>query len=778
MKNKRTGKQVLISVLIVVAWAALASMTGTRRVLSAATFTVTNTGDNGGVNPASGAGTGTLRQAIVDANAAAGADTINFAAGVTGTVTLLSALPQITESVTISGPGADVLTVSGNSLFQVFNIAGGGVVSISGLTISNANSRSGIGIYNAGMLMVTNSTLSGNAGAGSFGGGIYNVGTLTLTNSTLSGNPVFQGGAISNNQGATLTSGKSEDEAPLPVQAALCAGGIVINGSITTQDPTELNRILGADPPSTCTNVKTCPGSDSGGPFHYDAYTLVNNSGTDACVTVTLDPVTCTASPNLLSATAYLGSFDPNNVCTNYLADIGASPSGPKNFSFIVPNAATYVIVVNEVTPNAGCAAYALTVCQEPCTIICPDNITVPNDPGQCGAVVNPSVTTPCGGTITCSPAAGSFFPLGTTTVTCTAEGAQCSFTVTVNDTQPPMITCPANITQSTDPNQCSAVVTYATPTANDNCPGVGAAVCSPLSGSTFSKGITTVTCAVSDASGNIASCTFTVTVSDTQPPTITCPANITKNTDPGLCTAVATYTTPMATDNCSQTTVACSPASGSAFPKGTTTVTCTATDTSGNTSSCSFTVTVNDTQAPTINCPASVTAAAAQTCPISSNATVNFTVTASDNCPGVVVLCNPPSGSIFPVGTTSVTCTATDTSGNTASCSFTVTVFSGCLQDDSNPANVVLFNAATGEYRFCCGGTVFSGVGTLLVKGCVVTIQHYPADRRVLIKFDGGTSTGTASLQSPPGSIKCTITDRNTRNNTCACQVTAGLDM
>jgi hypothetical protein len=81
------------------------------------------------------------------------------------------------------------------------------------------------------------------------------------------------------------------------------------------------------------------------------------------------------------------------------------------------------------------------------------------------------------------------------------------------------------------------------------------------------------------------------------------------------------------------------------------------------------------------------------------------------------------------------------------------------------------LFNAATGEYRFCCGGTVFTGVGTLLAKGCVVTIQHNPGDRRVLIKFDGSVSTGTASLQSPPGVLKCTITDRNTKNNTCACQ-------
>ena len=122
MKNKRARKQVLISLVIVVAWVALALMTGTRRV-SAGTLTVMNTGDNGGVNPAPGAGTGTLRQAIVDANATAGADTINFQAGLTGTITLMNELPEITQDVTINGPGAGALTVSGASSFLVFHIS-------------------------------------------------------------------------------------------------------------------------------------------------------------------------------------------------------------------------------------------------------------------------------------------------------------------------------------------------------------------------------------------------------------------------------------------------------------------------------------------------------------------------------------------------------------------------------------------------------------------------------------------------------------------------------
>src|SRR6185503_13008535 len=150
-------------------------------------------------------------------------------------------------------------------------------------------------------------------------------------------------------------------------------------------------------------------------------------------------------------------------------------------------------------------------------------------DPNQCGAVTTypaPTTTGTCG-TVTCSPPSGSFFPKGTTTVTCTASaGPSCTFTITVNDTQPPSITCPANITVSNDPNQCGAVVNYPPPTVSDNCPGVGAPQCSPASGSFFPVGTTTVTCSVADASGNTASCAFTITVNDTQPPTITCPPN------------------------------------------------------------------------------------------------------------------------------------------------------------------------------------------------------------------------------------------------------------
>jgi hypothetical protein len=314
---------------------------------------------------------------------------------------------------------------------------------------------------------------------------------------------------------------------------------------------------------------------------------------------------------------------------------------------------------------------------QVPCAITCPANITVGNDPNQCGAVVNypaPTTTGDCG-TVTCSPASGSFFPVGTTTVTCTTTGApapSCTFTVTVIDVQPPSITCPANGTVPNDPNQCGAVVTFLPPLASDNCPGV-VTNCSPASGSFFPVGTTTSTCTATDASGNTATCSFTLTVEDDQSPIIACPPNQTVDNDPGLCSAVVDYPAPVASDNCPGVVQACDPPTASVFDVGDTTVTCTATDASANTANCTFIVTVNDAEDPIITCPPDISVDAA---PGETSAIVDFAdPAASDNCPGVGLACDPATGSAFPIGASAVTCTATDVSGNDVACTFTVTV-------------------------------------------------------------------------------------------------------
>jgi len=226
-------------------------------------------------------------------------------------------------------------------------------------------------------------------------------------------------------------------------------------------------------------------------------------------------------------------------------------------------------------------------------TIQCPAPVIVPNDLDQCGAIVNfaPVVSGLCDNvTAVCVPPSGSFFPVGTTPVSCSASNASgqadCSFTVTVINTQPPTIQCPAPITVANDPDQCGAVVTFA-PVVSGPCNDV-VAVCNPPSGTLFPIGQTAVACYAHSLSGpDSLPCFFIVTVQDTQPPVITCPAPLVIDAT-GQAGAVATFA-PTVADNCPGATVTCVPPSGSVFAIGDTTVNCTATDASSNSSSCSF---------------------------------------------------------------------------------------------------------------------------------------------------------------------------------------------
>ncbi len=159
----------------------------------------------------------------------------------------------------------------------------------------------------------------------------------------------------------------------------------------------------------------------------------------------------------------------------------------------------------------------------------------------------------------------------------------------------------------------------------------------------------------------------------DTTPPTIVgMPANqIAEATGPAG--APVSYTAPTATDDTDpHPAVTCAPASGSVFPLGLTTVTCTATDASGNSSSSSFTVSVRDTTPPMVTVPADQTIDA--TSP--SGAPFTFTATATDLVDGATaVTCTPASGSVFTFGDTTVSCSSTDAHGNTGTASFHLTV-------------------------------------------------------------------------------------------------------
>jgi len=199
--------------------------------------------------------------------------------------------------------------------------------------------------------------------------------------------------------------------------------------------------------------------------------------------------------------------------------------------------------------------------------------------------------------TFSCTPPSGSTFPMATTPVSCSAtdkagNSATGTFTVTVltvQDKTAPVVTVPADITvDATGPT--GAVVTF-TASALDAVDGSLAPTCTPSSGSTFALGSTKVTCSVTDKAGNVGSASFNVTVADTTPPELKLPSDMTvQATSPG---AVVTFSVSASDLVDGSMPVTCTPASGSTFPLGTTTVTCSAIDKTGNKASASFKVTV-----------------------------------------------------------------------------------------------------------------------------------------------------------------------------------------
>ena len=155
-----------------------------------ATIIVTNTNDNG---------PGSLRQALVDAH---DGDTID-ATGISGVILLTGGQLLVDKSITINGAGADVLAIDGNATSRAFEIDSGATVTISGLTIRNAQGGEGGGILNGATLTITNSTLTGNAAG--LGGGTFNSGTLTIVNSTVTDNMASEGGGTYNSGSGILT---------------------------------------------------------------------------------------------------------------------------------------------------------------------------------------------------------------------------------------------------------------------------------------------------------------------------------------------------------------------------------------------------------------------------------------------------------------------------------------------------------------------------------------------------------------------------------------------
>jgi len=374
------------------------------------------------------------------------------------------------------------------------------------------------------------------------------------------------------------------------------------------------------------TTTVFCSGSEgSTGSF---TVTVVDTTG--PALTLPRDfGVVTTASSAVVTYSASATDIVDGNVA------VTCTPPSGSTFS---AGTTTVACSSSDTRGNTSTGTFDVTVSSTP---VNPRNITA-EATGPNGAQVNyddGSGADPDGRPLpgSCSPANGSLFPLGTTTVTC-SNG---TFTITVVDTTGPVLTLP-EVVDAVATVASGVAVTYSA-SAFDLVDGSVAVNCSPASGSIFPIGTTPVNCSATDSRSNTSTGSFDVVVT-TNLPHITAEAT-------GPNGAIVDYSG------------SCSPASGSQFPIGTTTVSC---------STGTFLVIVVDTTPPALTLPGEINAEA--TSP--AGAAVTFTASASDIVDGsVAVNCTPPSGSTFAFGESAVTCSATDAHGNTGFGTITIRI-------------------------------------------------------------------------------------------------------
>jgi hypothetical protein len=503
-----------------------------------------------------------------------------------------------------------------------------------------------------------------------------------------------------NTAGASFNVTVRDTTAPVlaGVPANITAEAANASGAVVTYSPASASDIADTSPTITYSRA-----SGSIFPIGKTTVTVTATDASNNVSTSTFDvTVRDTTAPVLSGVPADMAveATSASGAIVTYAAASAADAvdpaptvsSSPVSGATFPLGTTTVTVTAADSASNVSTATFTVTVQDTTAPVISgtPANITI-EATGPGGAPVSyvpPTANDLVDGPVTVSTtnASGSTFPVGTTTVTFTATDARMNsstttFQVTVTDATAPVISgVPANVVlEATSP--AGAAYTYAMPTATDIVDGTRPVSTSHPSGSTFpfaapGPTVTSVTFSASDLATplNTAGASFTVTVQDTTAPVLSgVPANITAEAT-GASGATVTYAAASASDAADASpTITYSHASGATFPIGTTTVTVTATDDTGNAATATFTVSVGDTTAPTIGAVSNVTV----TAPDLVGAAVTFALPSAtdavDAAPAVSAA--PASGAFFAIGSHTVTVTATDASGNAATKTFTVTV-------------------------------------------------------------------------------------------------------
>jgi hypothetical protein len=492
------------------------------------------------------------------------------------------------------------------------------------------------------------------------------------------------------------------------------------------------------------------------------------NGNTATCTsTVTVsDTISPTAScQNItvfldVAGTASIVATDIDNGSTDicgavtYAADI-------TSFTCADVGANTVVLTVTDVNGNTNTCTSTVTVSDTISPTASCQDITVFLDAAGTVSIAATDIDNGSGdncslGSLSITPSAFTCANVGSNTVTLTVTDvngntATCTSTVTVSDTISPTASC-QDITVFLDAAGTVSIVAGDIDNGSgDNC-SLGSLSITPSTFTCAEVGANTVTLTVTDVNGNTSTCTSTVTVSDTISPIASC-QDITVFLDgTGNVSFTAADIDNGSTDNCTTVTLASDFTSFTCADVGPNTVVLTVTDASGNTSTCTSTVTVSDTISPTASC---------QDITVFLDGTGNVTFTAADidngstdNCTTVTLASDFTSFTCAEVGPNTVVLTITDASGNTSTCTSTVTV-SDTISPTASCQDITVFLDAAGTVSI-----VASDIDNGSTDNC--TAVTLAAD-----------VTSFTCAEVGPNTVILTVTDASGNTSTCTSTVT-----